>query len=273
MDSISTLNLEARMDDWRSWGMVGLGTAALGLVSAGIYYLGYRKGHSMSANSGTTVKGKSYEMVDALTNYLTQHNVDDSVLSKLRSFSVKHHRGRMTSPVEVGKLLTILCQAIGARKVIDIGVFTGCSAYAMAVGLPNGGKVVACDINMEYIQLGQPYWIEGGVSDKIDLRIQPATKTLQDLLDNGEDSSYDMIFIDADKESYPKYFELGLKLLRKGGMFVVDNALWSGRVADVTVDDDDTNGVRTINRLMRDEESVDFLLINVADGVGIAIKK
>ena len=261
------------MDDWCSWGMIGLGVAALGLGATGIYYLGYRKGQLKSTSSDLMVRAKSYQTDDALMKYVNEHNTNDSVWSKLYSFSLKQHHGRMTSTVEVGKLLTILCQAIGAQKVIDIGVFTGCSAYAMAVGLPNGGKVVACDINMEYIQLGQPYWIEGGVSDKIDLHIQPATKTLQDLLDIGEESSYDIIFIDADKESYPKYFELGLKLLRKGGMFVVDNALWSGKVANLKFNDNYTKAIRTINRLMKDEESVDFLLLDISDGVGIAIKK
>ena len=178
----------------------------------------------------------------------------------------------MTSPIEVGKLLTILVKSLNSKKVIDIGVFTGCSAFAMALGLPEGCRVVACDISEEFTSLGKPYWTEGGVSDKIDLRVQPATKTLQQLIDGGESGTYDLLFIDADKANYVKYYELGLQLLRTGGLVVVDNALWDGRVANPQVQDPDTAAIRKLNETMKRDTRVDFVLLNIADGIGIAQK-
>ncbi len=219
-------------------------------------------------------KGSALRYVDekTLNAYLLQHNVEDATLSQLREMSVAHAHGNMTSCVENGKLLTLLCRNIKAKKVLDVGVFTGCSAYAMALGLPEDGKVIACDVSEEYANLGRPYWEQGGMATKIDLRIQPATKTLQEFIDNGEEGTFDMMFIDADKQSYPTYFELGMKLLRTGGVFVVDNALWHGAVLDNSITDEHTVAIRKINSLMRDDPRVDFLLLNVTDGVGLAIK-
>ena len=178
----------------------------------------------------------------------------------------------MTTAVEVGKLLTILTRALNAKKIIDIGVFTGCSAFAMALGLPEGCQVVACDISEEFTSLGKPYWADGGVLDKIDLRLQPATKTLQQLIDGGETDTYDLIFIDADKANYLRYYELGLQLLRTGGLIVVDNALWYGRVANPQIQDPDTTGIRRLNDTMKRDTQVEFVLLNIADGIGIAQK-
>ena len=260
----------------RFWGVIGVGAAAVaGLISAGMYYIGYRRG--MLADRRTSFSQlKSYENKDdPLIKYLLEHNVEDPVLSRLREFTISLPSGGMATPVEEGAFLTILCKAIRARKVIDVGVFTGCSAYAMALGLPAGGKVVACDVNLETIEQGRPYWEEGGVSGKIDLHIQPATKTLQELIDNGEEGSYDLIFIDADKPNYPNYYELGLPLLRPGGMVVVDNAIFSGvgSVYDMENTIEDVEAIRSLNRTMRDDERIDFVLLNFAKGVGIGVKK
>ena len=175
----------------------------------------------------------------------------------------------MTSKAESGKLLTLLCRSIKAKKVLDVGVFTGCSSFAMALALPDSGKVIACDVNNEYANHGLPYWEQGGVSEKIDLRIKPAVETLQELIDNGEGETFDLMFIDA---NYPNYFELGLKLVRTGGLFVVDNALWHGKAADQRVQDPATLAIRKINDLMRDDKRVDFVLLDVCDGTGIAQK-
>ena len=258
------------LKDWRVWGVMGLGAAALGLVSVGTFYLGLQRG---CRNKKSSVQGKSYNSADPLIQYATAHNKEDTTLARLRAFSIEHSKGRMTSSVEVGRLLTIFCRVMEARKVIDIGVFTGCSAYAMALGLSSGGCVIACDVSLEYVQLGQPFWLEGGVSDKIDLRLQPALKTLQELIDGGEKGTFDMIFIDAVKVEYPEYFAKGLVLLRPGGLFVVDNALWGGKVADSANVREDTEAIRKINRLMCDSEEVEFLLLNIADGIGIGLKK
>ena len=258
------------------WGMIGVGAAAVaGIISAGMYYIGYRRG--MLADRRTSFSQlKSYENKDdPLIKYLLEHNVEDPVLSRLREFTISLPSGGMATPVEEGAFLTILCKAIRARKVIDVGVFTGCSAYAMALGLSAGGKVVACDVNLETIEQGRPYWEEGGVSEKIDIHIQPATKTLQELIDNGEEGSYDLIFIDADKPNYPNYYKLGLPLLRSGGLFVVDNAICtsSGCVSEPGHTAKGVEGVRTLNRMMRDDERIDFVLLNFVEGVGVGLKK
>ncbi len=204
--------------------------------------------------------------------YVRSHNPEDDTLCQLRKMSVGLDGGRMATNPVTGKLLTFLCKSINAKKVIDIGVFTGCSSFAMALVLPEGGKVIACDISTESTDLGRPYWEQGGIAEKVDLRIQPATNTLQELLDKGEGETFDFIFIDADKINYPTYFDLGVKLLRSGGMFLVDNAIWSGRVADPSETDEDTIAIRKINALMRDDPRVDYVLMDLADGLGLARK-
>ena len=243
---------------WKVVSAAGLGV--------GLLYIGYKlgKGHVFSL---------SKENPDhPLSGYIRDHNKENPILHQLRQMSQAHQRGKMTTGVESGKLLTLLCRLIKAEKVLDVGVFTGCSSFAMALALPESGKVVACDINDDYAKLGRPYWEQGGVAGKIDLRIQPASKTLQELIDNGEEETFDLMFIDADKSNYPKYFELGMKLLRPGGLFVVDNALWYGRVADPSVNDSSTTGIRKINELMKSDPWVDFTLVHVGDGTGIAQK-
>lgn len=256
------------------WKLVCLGAAAAGLASMGSLYVGYRLGRSRgrrSAFKGMLV-GKSYEKDNPLMGYLRSHNKEDAVLAKLRAVTVAHQRGLMATPLEEGSLLTILARALNARKVIDIGVFTGCSAFAMALGLPADGKVIACDINEEYTNIGKPYWEEGGVKDKIDLRLQPATQTLQQLIDNQESGTFDMVFIDADKPNYATYFHLGMELLRPGGLILVDNALWSGKVADPQVQDPQTLSIRKLNQDMMDDSRIHFVLLNIGDGLGVGQK-
>ena len=255
------------------------GTAtALCFVSVGVYYFGYERGRRSRWRSGTTPRLclKTYERLgDPLAQYLIEHNAEDPVLSRLRKFSIILSNGRMATPAEEGLLLTILCKAIGARKVIDIGVFTGCSAYAMALGLPTGGKVIACDVNSDDAKRGQPFWEEGGVADKIDLRIQPAADTLQELVDNGEEGTYDMVFIDADKKNYPVYYENSLKLLRSGGLIVVDNAIFTstGNVFDSMFLNENTKGMQKLNSMMKEDERIYNVLLDVVEGIGIGLKK
>lgn len=250
--------------DWKSAALVaGVSAAVLGGL-----YLGFR----VSRGRRHTDSEKDFNKRGPLADYMRSHNTENATLSQLRELSVAHRDGGMTTGVESGKLLTFLCRSIQAKKVLDIGVFTGCSSFAMALALPQDGKVIACDVSEDYANLGRPYWEQGGVSAKINLRIQPATKTLQELIDSGEEETFDLIFIDADKHNYATYFELGMKLLRTGGIFVVDNALWGGLVADNSVTDKNTVGIRKINDIMRDDPRVDFLLLNVSDGTGLAQK-
>ena len=256
----------------KKWCLVG--AAGVAVVGVGVYYFCRRRRSPAKIEvAGMNDKTFRLEGEAPLLNYLRAHNREDPVLARLREETLKLPSATMMTAVESGNLLTVLCRAIGAKKVIDVGVFTGCSAYAMAVGLPPNGRVVACDISMDNIKVGQPYWREGGMADKIDLRIQPATQTLQELINGGERETFDLIFIDADKPNYPNYYKLGLQLLRTGGMFVVDNALWKGKVAIDSIVDENTEAIRRINHMMADDESVDYVLLNVADGIGIAVKK
>ena len=246
------------------WKLIAAIAGGVGIASLGAFYLG-----RISARKGSR---KSHSLSDPITKYLNNHNIEDATLSQLRAMSVSHRRGRMTTGVETGKVLTILCRGLNARKALDIGVFTGCSSVAMALALPEDGKVISCDVSDEYTNLGKPYWKQAGVASKIDLRLKPATETLQELIDNGETGTFDIIFIDADKENYVNYFELGIQLLRQGGLIVVDNALWSGAVADVSKQSDATNSIRRMNDVMLKDSRIDFVLLPVSDGIGIGQK-
>ena len=252
------------------WKALGVGVFA-GVVGAGAVAVGYRllkcgrrKQYSLR---------KSYTYDDPLTQYINGQNREDAVLSRLRTLSVKHSKGAMTSDQSLSNLLILLTRSLGARKVIDVGVFTGCSSFSLAVALQEGGKVIACDVSDEFASVGKPFWAEGGVADKIHLRIQPATQTLQELIDNGESGTFDLVFIDADKENYPRYYEMAVELLHAGGLVVVDNTLWSGRVADPNFQDSETASIRQLNARMKTDTRVDYALLDLADGVGIACKK
>ena len=250
------------------WKVLGLGFFA-GVAATGAVVAGCRL---FRGSTGYKLR-KSYLLTDPKSLYVNSQNSEDPVLARLRAVSIQHSRGKMTTGLDVGRLLTTLARSLDARKAIDVGVFTGCSAHAMALALPEGGSVVACDVSEEYANIGKPFWEEGGVTGKIDLRIQPATNTLQALIDNGESGTYDLMFIDADKTNYPQYYEMGIKLLRKGGLVVVDNVLWSGRVADPACQDENTLCIRALNLQMKTDARVDYILLDIADGVGIACKK
>ena len=255
------ISLEHDMD----WRLVAAVAGGVGVASLGAFLIGRRTARASHS-------WKSHSRADRLSEYLHSHNVEDATLSQLRAMSVKHRRGEMTTGSETGKLLTMLCRAINARKTIDVGVFTGCSSVAMALALPEDGKVISCDVSDDYTKLGRPYWEQAGVSNKIDLRLKPATETLQELIDNGESGTFDVVFIDADKDNYVSYFELGIQLLRQGGMIIVDNALWRGSVADPSDQRESTIGIRRINDVMLKDSRIDFVLLNISDGIGIGLK-
>lgn len=253
--------------NWK-W-IAAVASAGVGVASFGALYFMKRFGYqSYQKDYPDTFK----RLDDPLSLYVTDQNLENSTLAKLRQLSVKHEEGEMTTSVEVGNLLTILCKTLNARKVIDVGAFTGCSAFSMALGLPDDGKVIACDVSEEFTSIAKPYWEEGGVTDKIDLRLQPATQTLQELLDNGEKNTFDLIFIDADKQNYGRYYEMGLQLLRTGGLIVVDNALWGGMVADQTDQREKTMSIRELNRKMKGDKRIKYALLYMSDGVGLALK-
>lgn len=172
-----------------------------------------------------------------------------------------------------GAFLSLLVAAIGAKKAIEIGTFTGYSALAIARALPRNGQLICCDISEEWTAIGQRYWREAKLDKKIDLRIAPALETLESLIGKGGDGTFDFAFIDADKTGYDSYYEACLKLLRPNGVIAIDNMLWSGAVVDPKKNDPDTEALRALNNKISNDARVDASLLTLGDGVMLVRKR
>ena len=194
------------------------------------------------------------------------------MLQALRIQTHKMSMGQMQISPEQGQFMRLLIELLGARKTLDIGVFTGYSALSVALALPPEGKVVACDINTEWTKIARRFWEMAGVASKIDLRLAPALETLQLLLDTGEAGTYDFVFIDADKVNYPAYYEISLRLLRPGGLMAIDNVLFGGKVADPLIIDQHTDAIRLLNKKVLEDERVSLSLLPLGDGLTLARK-
>jgi len=211
---------------------------------------------------------------DSLYRYVLDHSVHEhEVLAELRQETAQHPMGQMQIAPEQGQLMSLLVQLLGVRKALEVGVFTGYSALAVALALPPEGRLVACDVSEEYTAIARRYCAKAGVAHKIDLRIAPATDTLNQLIASGEAGSFDFAFIDADKSSYPTYFEQALELVRPGGLIAVDNVLWSGRVADPTIQDNRTQKIRGFNEALYNDDRIVLSMLPIADGLTLAMKK
>lgn len=171
-----------------------------------------------------------------------------------------------------GAFLRLMIHLTGARRALEVGVFTGFSGLAVASALPTDGKLVACDISEEWTSIARRYWAEAGVDSKIDLRLGPAKDTLDGLLRDGAAGAFDFAFIDADKTGYDDYYEACLQLVRPGALIAIDNMIWHGKVADPTVRDADTNAIRALNLKIRDDARVECCLLTLGDGVMLARK-
>ncbi len=193
-------------------------------------------------------------------------------LRELREETASHPEARMQIPPEQANFMALLVRLIGARRLLEIGVFTGYSSTAAALALPPDGTIVACDISEEFTSVAKRYWKKAGVESKIDLRLAPAIETLADLTAS-ERGSFDMAFIDADKQNYQNYFEACLKLVRTGGLIAIDNTLWSGRVADPANQEADTVAIRAFNESIRDDSRVWSCILPISDGLTLAVKK
>ena len=194
------------------------------------------------------------------------------VLTQLRQETAKLPMSRMQIAPEQGQLMALLVKLIGAKKTLEIGVFTGYSALAVALALPDDGKIIACDRDTRYTDMAKSYWEEAGVAHKIDLRIAPALETLDKLIAEGQENSFDFAFIDADKRNYTNYYERALILVRSGGLIAIDNVLWSGRVADPQDNDKRTIAIRQFNQKLHRDRRVDISLLPIADGLTLARK-
>ncbi len=221
------------------------------------------------------MSNQSIGLEDRLYQYLLANSVrEPEILTKLRQETAQHPLVNMQISPEQGQLMGLLVQLIGAKKCLEVGVFTGYSALVVALNLPADGRLIACDVSAEFTSIASKYWQEAGVSDKIELKIAPALETLDRLLGNGEAETFDFAFIDADKNNYAAYYDRCFQLVRAGGLILVDNVLWYGKVADPAMDDDHrTQAIRQINQQIYHDDRVQISLIPIGDGLTIARKK
>jgi caffeoyl-CoA O-methyltransferase len=220
------------------------------------------------------MSSRTIALTDALYEYLLEVSLrEPDVLLRLREETASDRLARMQISPEQGQFMALLVRLAGARRCLEIGVFTGYSSLVTALALPDDGRIVACDVDERWTAIARRYWSEAGVADKIDLRLAPALVTLDGLIASGQSGSFDLVFIDADKENYLPYYERSLLLLRTGGLIVVDNTLWSGRVADPEVADEDTVALRHFNECLHRDERVDLSLVPIGDGLTLARKR
>jgi predicted O-methyltransferase YrrM len=221
------------------------------------------------------VSRRTLQVDDALLEYVIEHGVrEHPELAALRETTRTHPRAGMQISPEQGQLMQLLVQTIGARRTIEIGVFTGYSALAVALALPDDGHILACDVSDEFTRVGRPFWKRAGVEHKIELVLAPAVNTLDARIAAGESGLYDFAFIDADKSNYANYYERCLQLLRTGGLIAIDNVLWSGRVAKPAEPGDaDTLALQQLNSALHADARIDLALLPIGDGLTLARKR
>jgi predicted O-methyltransferase YrrM len=209
----------------------------------------------------------------SLYDYLLSVSLREAdILTQLRQETAEMPRSIMQISPEQGQFMALLIKLIGAKKTLEVGVFTGYSSLVVALALPADGKIVACDVSEEYTSVARRYWQDAGVADKIDLHIAPALETLDNLLTAGEAGTFDFAFIDADKSNYDNYYEQCLELIRPGGLIAIDNVLWSGKVADTEIQDNQTNKIRALNHKLHQDSRITLSLVPIADGLTLAMK-
>ncbi|WP_327238205.1 class I SAM-dependent methyltransferase [Streptomyces sp. NBC_01317] len=210
-----------------------------------------------------------------LLEYVREFSLrEDGILRDLRRTTAELPAGEaMQVMAEEGQLLAFLIAATGVTEVLEIGTFTGYSTLCMARALPPHGRLVTCDISERWPEIGAAYWRRAGMSERIDVRIGEAAETLEKMLADGLSGRFGLVFIDADKANYPRYYELALRLVRPGGLVVVDNTLFFGRVIDPLAVDADTAGVREVNARIRDDRRVDLCMLPMADGITLVRRR
>lgn len=212
-------------------------------------------------------------ITDDLAVYIREVTLrEPEPLRRLREGTEDHPHASMQTSPEQGQFLHLMARVAGARKTLEVGVFMGYSSTWVALALPPGGKIVACDVSEEFTARARRTWREAGVEDKIDLRIAPALQTLDALLDQGQAGTFDFAFIDADKKNYANYYERALALIRTGGLIAVDNVLWDGSVIDPSDTDPDTEAIRAFNRKLHADQRVALSMATIGDGLTLACK-
>lgn len=213
-------------------------------------------------------------LTEPLYDYLLKHSLrEPEIMTELREETQKLPYGKGQIAPEQGQFMALLCKLIGAKTVIEIGTFTGYSALWLTSALPEEGQLLTCDINEEWTSIAQKYWQKAGLAHKIKLYLAPALETLDNLINEQESNTFDLIFIDADKRNYHHYYERALQLIRPGGLVLLDNVLWHGQVADLNMNNKSTAALRELNSFIRNDERVDISLVPIGDGMLLARKK
>ena len=213
------------------------------------------------------MSNRTISMTDEVVDYVRRVGVrEHPALARLREETAGMPMAQMQIAPEQGAFMAMLVQLIGARRILEIGTFTGYSSTAMALALPADGRILCCDVSREWTDVAQRAWTEAGVRDRVELRLAPATQTLAEL----DNDSFDLAFIDADKTGYDAYYEGCLRVVRPGGLILIDNTLQDGRVADASADDENVRAIRALNDRIADDERVDSVLLPLADGLTMA---
>ncbi|MGN7739436.1 O-methyltransferase [Pseudomonas sp. 22526] len=217
---------------------------------------------------------RTLNLDDALYHYLLDVSLRETpLLRRLRDETQALPMARWQVAPEQGQFLALLIKLIGARRVLEVGTFTGYSALSMAAALPEDGQLICCDIPGDYNATARRYWQEAGVAGRIELRLAPALETLARIEWEEGEAGFDLVFIDADKANYPAYLESALRLLRVGGLAVFDNTLWSGRVLEENPQSEDTRAIQALNRALKDDPRVDLSLLPLGDGLTLCRKR
>lgn len=216
---------------------------------------------------------RTLNLDDALYQYLLGVSLRETPLQRrLRDETQALPMARWQIAPEQGQFLALLVKLTGARRLLEVGTFTGYSALCMASALPQDGSLICCDIPGDYNAMALRYWREAGLAERIELRLAPALETLDGLEREGQGGTFDLIFIDADKANYPAYLECALRLLRRGGLVMFDNTLWSGRVLEAQPESEDTRAIQALNRALKDDARVDLSLLPLGDGLTLCRK-
>jgi caffeoyl-CoA O-methyltransferase len=223
------------------------------------------------------MSNRTLTLTDELYQYVLSVSLrEPELLRRLREETAQLPEHRMQISPEQGQFMALLVKLLSARRVVEVGTFTGYSALVMALALPAEGRLIACDVNETWTAIARRYWQEAGVAAKIDLRLAPAIATLDQLLAFGRGGTWrgtvDFVFIDADKTNYSLYFERALELVRPGGLIAIDNVLWSGKVLDQNERDADTEAIRRFNQERLADQRVSLSLLPIADGLTLALK-
>ena len=220
------------------------------------------------------MSNRTLSIDDRIYDYLCDVSINESeLLRQLREETAKIEYSVMQISPEQGQFMSLLIKLMGAKRAIEIGTFTGYSSICIASAMPEDGKLICCDISPQWTDIAETYWVLAELENKIDLYTQPAEQTLQMLLDDGAEKSFDFVFIDADKQNYVVYYEMALDLLRKGGMIAVDNTLWSGAVADPENTEAGTRAIRRFNEMLKDDDRVSQSLLTIGDGLTLILKE